>query len=92
MLHYYKKYISAPIAGTDETVLIVSEEEVEIDYDEEKQNLFDAYGYLINGWGYDDPTEEEEENFKEDCEIDFEEIDRAEFDELVEEGYEIEEV
>lgn len=86
-MRYYKLYTETPFCGTDETELIVSETEFEIDEDEIKQDLYASYGYLINGWGYDDPTEEEAEDFMEDCTVLLEEITEEEFEELAEDGY-----
>ena len=86
-MRYYKLFTETPICGTDETELIASETEFEIDEDEIKQDLYDSYGYLINGWGYVDPTEEEAEDFMADCTVLLDEITEEEFEELAEDGY-----
>lgn len=89
-MKYYKLETSAPYCGTDETRLIYSKNEIEIDEEEEKNNLLDSYGYMINGWDGDDPTEEETEEFIEGCSVYFEEITEEEFLQYVEDGYSIE--
>ena len=89
-MKYYKLETSAPYCGTDETRLICSENEIEIDEEEEKNNIFDSYGYLINGWCGDNPTEEEEEEFKDDCSVELTELTEEEFNQYVEDGYSVE--
>lgn len=89
-MRYYKFETSTPYVGTDKMHLIYSENEIEIDEEEEKQELFELYGYLINGWGQDDPTEEEEEEFKDDCTVELVELTEEEFFQYVEDGYSIE--
>lgn len=78
-LNYYKLYTSTPFCGTDETVLIVANYEYEADEDETKEELYNSYGYLINGWGEEDPTEEEYEDFIADCEVTLEKLTKEEF-------------
>ena len=90
-MRYYKLYTSAPYCGTEETRLICSENEIEIDEEEEKTNLFESYGFLINGWGEDDPSEEEEEKFKCDCSVELTELTEEEFLQYVYYGYSVEE-
>ena len=88
-MKYYILETSTPYCGTDETRLICSKNEIEIDEEEEKNNLFESYGYLINGW-YDDPTEEEEEEFKDDCRVELTELTEEEFIQYTEDGYSVE--
>lgn len=90
-MKYYKLETSAPYWGTEETHLICSENEIEIDEEEEKDNLFESYGYLINSWHGDDPTEEEEEEFKCYCSVELTELTEEEFHQYVEDGYSVEE-
>lgn len=90
-LNYYKLYTSAPFCGTDETVLIISDQEYAINEDEIRESLYDSYGYLIHGWDEEDPTEEEYEDFKADCEIIFEKISKEQLEQEHEEnGWDIE--
>ena len=89
-MKYYKLETSTPYVGTDETILIYSRNEIEIDEEEEKNNLFESYGYLINGWIGDDPTEEEEEEFKDSCTVEFTELTEEEYLQYAEDGYSIE--
>lgn len=85
---YFKLFTDTPIIGTDETELFITDgADFEVDHDEIAQQLFDDYGYLIHGWGEEDPTEDEEEDFISDCIVDLEEISFEEFYELTEEGY-----
>lgn len=90
-MKYYKLETSAPYCGTEGICLFSSKNEIEIDEGEEKNNLFDSYGYLINGWYGDDPTEEEEEEFKNDCYVELTELTEEEFNQYVEDGYSVEE-
>ena len=78
-LNYYIYHTETPFCGTDETRLIVANYEFEIDEDEVRQDLFDSYGYLINGWDGDEPTEEEYENFIADCYVSLEKITKERF-------------
>jgi len=78
-LNYYKLYTSTPFCETDETVLIVANYDYEVDEDEIKEDLYNSYGYLINGWGEDEPSEEEYENFIADCEVTLEKLTKEEF-------------
>ena len=89
-MKYYKLETSAPYCGTEGIYLFSSKNEIEIDEGEEKNNLFDSYGYLINGWYGDDPTEEEEEEFKNDCYVELTELTEEEFNQYVEDGYSVE--
>lgn len=89
-MKYYKFETSAPYCGTEEIRLIYSKNEIEIDEEEEKNNLFESYGYLINGWCGDDPTKEEEEEFKNDCCVELTELTEEEFNQYVDDGYSIE--
>lgn len=85
-LNYYKLYTSTPFCGTDETVLITANYEYEIDEDEIKEDLYNSYGYLINGWGEDDPIEEEYEDFIAECEVTLTKLTKEEFDQEYEEN------
>lgn len=85
-LNYYKLYTSSPFCGTDTTILIVANYEYEINEDEIKEDLFADYGYLINGWGSEEPTEEEYEDFIADCEVTLEKITKEQFDYEAEEN------
>lgn len=90
-LNYYKLYTSSPFCGTDETVLIVANYEYEIDEDEIKEELFSSYGYLINGWDEEDPTEEQYEDFIAECEVTLEKISKEQLEQEHEEnGWDIE--
>lgn len=90
-LNYYKLYTSTSFCGTDETVLIVANYEYEVDKDEIKEDLFASYGYLINGWGEEDPTEEEYEDFIAECEVTLTKLTKEEFNQEAEEnGWDIE--
>ena len=75
--YYFKKGTS--YCGTEEEVVIVSDSECEIDEEETIQNLYDSYGYLINGFG-EEVSEEEEEDFKSECYVEFREITKEEFE------------
>ena len=88
-MFYYKLYLDTPIAGTDECGLIMCEHPTaltEKDKENYIQDLFDSYGYCINGYG-EDISEEEEADFKDGCTVIFEEISEKTFDDLIEEGY-----
>lgn len=94
---YFKLFTDTPFCGTDETELFITDgADFKVDYDEIAQELFDSYGYLIDGWGEEDPTEDEIEDSIEDfiagCFIELEEISKEEFDELAENGFPINEV
>lgn len=85
--HYYKLETSSPFCGTDETEIIASNSEYKIDEDGIREDLFNSYGYLINGWGQEEPTEEEYEDFIAECTVNLEEISEKEFIELLDDGY-----
>ena len=89
-MKYYKLETSAPYCGAEKIRIIYSKNEIEIDEEEEKNNLFESYGYLINGWCGDDPTEEEEEEFKNDCCVELIELTEEEFLQHADDGYSIE--
>lgn len=87
MEYYYKLYTSSPYVGTDETVLIRSKNgEYEVDEEEIKYGLLESYGYLASGWN-EEMTEEQEEKFKESCEVSLTTISKETFDSMVEDGY-----
>lgn len=90
--YYYKLYKSSPYVGTDETILIRSKnEEYEIEEESIKEELLNDYGYLASGWNKE-MTEEEEEEFKNSCEVSLTAISKETFDSMVEEdGYDVEE-
>ena len=44
---------------------------------------FDMFGYMVNGWAEDDPTEEQEEEFKAGCSVEITEITKEEWEEEV---------
>jgi len=90
MEYYYKLYTSAPYVGTDNTVLIRSKNgEYEIDIEAIKEELLNDYGYLACGWD-EEMTEEQEEEFKESCEVHLTAISKENFDTMVEEdGYDV---
>jgi len=85
-LNYYKPHTDTPFCGTNETVLIVANYDYEVDEDEVKEDLFASYGYLINGCGEEDPTEEEHEDFISEYEVTLEKITKEQFDQEVEEN------
>lgn len=79
--YYFKK--GTPYCGTEEEVVIVSDSECEIDEEEIIQDLYDSYGYLINGWDEEVSEEEEEEqeyDFKSGCYVEFKEITKEQFE------------
>lgn len=91
MEYYYKLYTSSPYVGTDETILIRSKDgEYEVDEEYIKEELLNNYGYLASGWN-EEMTEEEEEEFKESCEVCLTAISKEAFDSMVEDGYDWEE-
>ena len=91
MEYYYELYTSSPYVGTDETILIRSKNgEYEIDEEYIKEELLNSYGYLASGWN-EDMTEEQEEEFKDSCEVCLTAISKETFDSMVEDGYDVEE-
>lgn len=91
MEYYYKLYTSSPYIGTDETILIRSKDgEYKIDEKEIKEELLDDYGYLASDWN-EEMTEEQEEEFKDGCEVSLTAISKETFDSMVEDGYDVEE-
>lgn len=91
MKYYYKLYTSSPFVGTDETVLICSDNpKYEVDEEYIKEDLLNDYGYLASGWN-EDMTEEQEEEFKDSCEVCLTAISKETFDSMVEDGYDVEE-
>lgn len=91
MEYYYKLYTSSPYVGTDKTVLIRSKfGDYEVDEEYIKEELLNDYGYLASGWD-EDMTEEQEEEFKNDCEVCLTAISKETFDSMVEDGYDVEE-
>lgn len=91
MKYYYKLYTSTPFAGTDNTVLIRSDNpNYEVDEEIIKQNFLDDYGYLEFGWD-GEPTEEQEEEFKESCEVCLTAISEETFNAMAEDGFDVEE-
>ena len=89
MKYYYYVETSSPYCGTDTRDICVSSKEIEFDEDEMRQDIFDSYGYLINGWHEEDPTEEEEEEFKADCTVIIKSLTEEEFLQYIDEGYDI---
>ena len=88
--HYYKLFTEAPFVGTDSTELIASNTPIELTEEEAcqyREDLFNSYGYLIHGWGEEDPTDDEYEDFIAECVVTFEEITKEEFEMAVEDGY-----
>lgn len=85
--HYYELYYSSPYCGTDTTEIIASNSKYHIDEDEIREDLYASYGYLINGFYGDDPTEEEYEEFIAECTVCFKEISQEEFLRLYDDGY-----
>lgn len=91
MKYYYKLYKSSPYVGTDETILICSDDpEYEIDEEMIKEDLLGSYGYLASGWN-EEMTEEQEEEFKDCCEVSLTAITEEAFNAMVEDGYDWEE-
>lgn len=85
---YFKLYTESPFCGTDNTELFITDgADFDVDYDEIAQDLFDSYGYLIHGWGEEDPTEEEIDDFILNCTVDLKEISEKEFYELLDDGF-----
>lgn len=84
--HYYKLFTDTPFVGTDETTVIASNDEYEVDEDEIREDLYASYGYCIHGWGEEDPTEDEYEDFLADCTVELEEISKEEFLKEMEDG------
>lgn len=85
--HYYELFTDTPFVGTDEIIFIASNGEYEIDEDVIREDLYASYGYMINGWGEDDPTDEEYENFIADCTVELTAITKEAFLEGVDEGF-----
>lgn len=78
-MKYFRIDYEAAYCGTQNTDYMCQEEDItpaqEIEIWEDKvQDLFEMFGYLINGWVGDDPTEEQEEEFKADCSVEITEI------------------
>ena len=91
MEYYYELYTSSPYIGTDETVLIRSKNgEYEVDEEEIKDGLLNSYCYLASDWN-EEMTEEQEEEFKDGCEVSLTAISKETFDSMVEDGYYVEE-
>ena len=87
MKSYYKLYKSSPYVGTDDTTLIRSDDpEYEIDEEMIKEELLSSYGYLEFGWN-EEMTEEQEEEFKNQCEVSLTAISEETFNAMVEDGY-----
>lgn len=87
MEYYYKLYTSSPYIGTDETVLIRSKNgEYKVDEEEIKNELLNDYGYLASDWN-EEMTEEQEEEFKDSCEVSLTAISKETFDSMVENSY-----
>lgn len=86
-VYYYYFFTDTPFCGTDETTLVTANTPQEIDEDEIRQDLFNSYGYLINGWGEDEPTDEEQDDFIAECTVEFREITKDEFEKYLDEGY-----
>lgn len=85
MEYYYKLYTSSPYVGTDETILIRSKNgDYEIDEEYIKEELLSDYGYC--GWD-EDMTEEQEEEFKDNCEVCLTAISKETFDSMIKDGY-----
>ena len=91
MEYYYELYKSSPYVGTDETILIRSKDgEYEVDEEGIKEDLLNDYGYLASGWN-EEMTEEEEEEFKNSCEVSLTAISEETFYAMIEDGYNWEE-
>lgn len=89
-MKYFRIDYESVYCGTQNTDYHCQEGELTPDQEQEiwedkTQDLFEMFGYLINGWAEDDPTEEEEENFKADCSVEITEITKEEWEEGV--GY-----
>lgn len=91
MKYYYKVYTSTPYVGTDDITLIkTNNPEYEIDVDILKEELLNNYGYLAVNWD-EDMTEEQEEEFKDSCEVSLTAISEETFYAMIKEGYDWEE-
>jgi len=86
-VYYYRLFTDTTFCGTDETILVTANSPQSIDEEEIRQGLFESYGYLINGWGEEEPTEEECDDFIAECTVEFEEITKEEYEKLLDEGY-----
>lgn len=89
-MKYFRIDYESAYCGTQNTDYHCQEGELTPDQEQEiwedkTQDLFEMFGYLINGWAEDDPTEEEEEEFKADCSVEITEITKEEWEEGV--GY-----
>ena len=85
-MFYYKFTANTPYCGTDTEEYKAFEErptekELESIAEEICRNTAESFEYLINGWGGDDPTEEELENYYADCDSSYEEISQKEYEE-----------
>ena len=85
-MYYYKIESSGPYYGTEQVDYIESESELtpidENEYDEDiREQLFNDFSYLINGWNEEDPTIEQYEDFKDNCEVYFSEITKEQYEE-----------
>lgn len=87
-MKYFRIDYESPYCGTEctdylcqkEDITLTQEEEI---WEEKTQDLFEMFGYMINGWVEDDPTEEEEEEFKADCSVEITEITKEEWEKEV---------
>lgn len=87
-MYYYKIEYSSPYCGTDEVDYFALKEPItfedELDITGKCiENLIEDYSYLINGWNGDDPTEEQLDNFIENCDINIIELTKEEYEEVV---------
>lgn len=85
-MKYFKINYEAAYCGTQNTEYHYQEGDITPDQENEiwqdkVNDLFDMFGFLIS----DDPTEEEEEEFKADCFVEITEITKEEWEEGV--GY-----
>lgn len=87
-MYYYRVDYSSPYAGTYEVDFLALEEPLTFKdgrkiYDQCVETLLDSYGYLINGWCGEDPTEEQLDAFIESCDVSIDEITKEEYEEEV---------
>lgn len=81
MDYYYHLHSESPYVGTDkDEVIVTNDPELQIDIEDIKQEIFDDYGYLINGWNEEEPNEEQIEEFFDNCDV---YINRISFDTAV---------
>lgn len=89
-MYYYELWYTAPFCGTDTFEIYASKSPLEMTDEWEKEirsSLVYDYSYLIHGWRGKDPTDDEIDEFYDDCEIEFKEISYEEFAERVYIGF-----